>query len=164
MLVSRPQLVYVAQDSKFDAIHSISVGDVVALGKMRGVTLARHPVDVAHALEQVGLKDQQHRLYRELSAGQRQRVQFARAWASARDLVVLDEPTSAMAEEAEDRSFELLAELAREGATAVVVVGHDHALLGRFADRVMLFDRSRGHVVVGSATELFRSQRSRATS
>lgn len=163
-LVSRPQPVYVAQDSKFDAVHPISVGDVVALGGMRGVTLARHPVDVTYALDQVGLTDQQHRLYRELSAGQRQRVQFARAWASARDLVVLDEPTSAMDEEAEDRAFELLAELARERATAVVVVGHDHALLGRFADRVLLFDRSRGQVVVGSTTELLRSERSRATS
>lgn len=155
--VPEPAPVYVAQDAKFDAIHPVSVKEVVAMGAMRGwsfLPFARPGAEVSGAIERLGLDELQHRSFRELSVGQRQRVLFTRAWASARDLVVLDEPTSAMDARAERRAFEQMAELARERGVAVVVIGHDHALLRQFADHVLSFDRGRIGITVGSAQEL----------
>lgn len=155
--VARPSPVYVAQDSKLDSIYPVSVGSVVAMGAMRDLSfasLANPTLDVAGALEQVGLADLEHQSFRDLSAGQRQRVLFARAWAGARDLVVLDEPTSAMDGRAEQRAFELMKELASDRGIAVVVVGHDHGLLSRFADHALYFDQSPGRIAVGSAKDV----------
>jgi zinc transport system ATP-binding protein len=160
--VPDPSPVYVAQDSRFDAIYPISAHDVVAMAGMRGWSFLPTPravVDITGSLARLGVSELESRAFRELSAGQRQQVLFARAWASARDLVVLDEPTSAMDAEAEGRAFELMAELCRERGAAVIVIGHDHALLGQFTDRVLDFGRDRNSIAVRSAEELLASRR-----
>jgi iron complex transport system ATP-binding protein len=78
----------------------------------------------------------------ELSGGERQRARLARALAQEPDTFVLDEPTAALDIAHEMSLFEILARLARRGAT-VVVVTHNINIAARYADRLALLDHGR---------------------
>lgn len=87
-------------------------------------------------LERVGLADKRTAYPAELSGGQRQRVAIARALAGDPPLILADEPTAALDAEAGQTVTALLAELARERGSTVVIVTHDPRIRG-FADRIV---------------------------
>jgi len=74
----------------------------------------------------------------ELSGGQYQRVQIARALAAEPELMLLDEPGSHLDAEGRAGVVELLSELARERKTSMLLVSHDDDLL-RLADTTIVF-------------------------
>ncbi len=78
----------------------------------------------------------------ELSGGERQRVRLARALAQHPDAFALDEPTAALDVRHEMAIFELLRNLARQGAT-VLLVTHNLNLAARYADHLVLMDQGR---------------------
>ncbi len=103
---------------------------------LRGL-VGRPPLEesVADALETVGLREAAHRPARSLSAGEAQRVAFARALATEPDVLLLDEPASNL----DPRNTALIEEAvaaARERDIAVVVATHDMQQARRIADRV----------------------------
>ncbi|MCU0647072.1 MAG: ABC transporter ATP-binding protein [Gemmatimonadaceae bacterium] len=86
---------------------------------------------VTHAmalLEQLGVDDQAHKLPSQLSGGQQQRVAVARALANDPALVLADEPTGNLDSRTGRSLLELLATLARQGRTIVMVTHDVHAL------------------------------------
>jgi putative ABC transport system ATP-binding protein len=87
-------------------------------------------------LSKVGLGGLEDRFPSELSGGQQQRVAIARALAKRPKLLLADEPTGALDEQAGAQIVELLREAARSEECAVVVVTHDEDLT-RVADRVL---------------------------
>ena len=89
-----------------------------------------------------------------LSGGERQRVRIARALAQEPAALVLDEPTASLDVRHEMDIFRLLAELASEGRT-VVLVTHSLNLSGRFADRILMLDRGRP-AALGTPAEVLR--------
>ncbi|VXB58937.1 ATP-binding cassette domain-containing protein [Nocardioides sp. AX2bis] len=113
------------------------------LGRRRAAT--DRPVPVVDALlEHVGLDPAtvRPRLPVELSGGQRQRVCVALALACGADLLVADEPTTALDTVTEADVAALLADLPARG-TALVLVTHDHALAGRCTDRTVVLGAGR---------------------
>jgi len=93
------------------------------------------PPEVLDALETVGLEEEVDRPARSLSAGEAQRVAFARALAVGPDVLLLDEPTSNL----DPRNTAVIEEAvlaARDRDIAVVVATHDMQQAGRIADRV----------------------------
>jgi tungstate transport system ATP-binding protein len=93
------------------------------------------PPAVRDALETVGLEGKADRPARSLSAGEAQRVAFARALAIGPDVLLLDEPTSNL----DPRNTAVIEEAvlaARDRGIAVVVSTHDMQQAGRIADRV----------------------------
>lgn len=78
--------------------------------------------------------------YMELSEGQKQRVLLARALASSPDVLVLDEPSSAMDSEAEAALFDVVDDLRKERGLSVLVVSHQLERLLRRADAAVLVD------------------------
>lgn len=91
--------------------------------------------DAKARLADVGLAALADRFPSELSGGQQQRVAIARALAKKPHILLADEPTGALDQEAGEQIVSLLRDAARAG-TAVVVVTHDEDMV-QFADRVI---------------------------
>ncbi len=79
----------------------------------------------------------------QLSGGQRQRVVIAAALACNPDLLVLDEPTTALDKTTEAQVLELVADLRRQSGAALVLVTHDLNVVARVCDRVLVMKDGR---------------------
>ncbi|MXN91070.1 ATP-binding cassette domain-containing protein [Flavobacterium sp. Sd200] len=89
-------------------------------------------------IEQLGLKDQLHKLPSQLSIGQQQRVNIARALINEPDLLLADEPTSSLDDDNALIVADMLAQLAAQYGTALIVVTHDQRLKDRFPNQISL--------------------------
>lgn len=96
------------------------------------------------ALARIGLAALAQRNARALSAGQQQRLALARAWVSASDVLLLDEPTSSMDSDARREVEALLVEFTAGRRQTLVFSSHTLDLVGRLATRVICLDG--GHI------------------
>lgn len=123
------------------------------------------PVQSAQAaielLAQTGIPDAQRRANsypHQLSGGQRQRAMIAMALACQPQLLLADEPTTALDVSLRGQILELLARLQQKNGMAVLLITHDLNLVRRFADRVIVMEN--GHVVEqGRTAEVFARPR-----
>lgn len=122
----------------------MTVAENVEFGpRMQGRPAAERRRRVQHVLEQVQMDGLQDRRPDELSGGQQQRVAIARALAVEPDLMLLDEPLSALdARLREDLKHEL-AQLLRETGLTAVYVTHDQAEAFTLGDRVAVMNQGR---------------------
>ena len=96
-------------------------------------------IDEAMALTDVfDIKDA---LIGELSGGQQQRVLVARAIVNKPELLILDEPTTALDPEAREKFFQLLRDLNLERNVTVILVTHDTASIGKYASKLLYLDK-----------------------
>ena len=96
-----------------------------------------------------------HRLPRELSGGEKQRVAIARAFATGPELVVLDEPLSALDVSSQASMVDLLTELRNRLDATYVFISHDLSLVRHLADRIGVMYLGR-LVELGTVDEIFR--------
>lgn len=102
------------------------------------------PERVAELLAQVDLPAHYaDRIPAELSGGQRQRVSIARALATAPDILLCDEVTSALDDETAASVMELLTRLRAEHRMTLIIVSHQHHLVARHTDTVHLIEDGR---------------------
>lgn len=113
-------------------------------------------------LERVGVRDQADKVPAQLSGGQQQRAAIARSLAMHPKVMLFDEPTSALDPEMIQEVLNVIAELAQEGMTMLIVT-HEMNFARRVADRVIFMDG--GQIVEENTPELFfsnpESQRAR---
>jgi glutamate transport system ATP-binding protein len=93
-------------------------------------------------LDRVGIADQAQKFPAQLSGGQQQRAAIARALAMKPKVMLFDEPTSALDPEMVTEVLDVMAALASEGMTMVVVT-HEMGFARRVADRVVFMDGGR---------------------
>jgi aliphatic sulfonates family ABC transporter substrate-binding protein len=128
---------------------------------LQNVTLGLHETDAdergRRALGEVGLAGRERAWPRQLSGGQRQRVALARALVREPDLLLLDEPFSALDALTRSSAQGLVVELWERHRPAVLLVTHDVVEVLLLADRVVLLDR--GRIVHDERVELARPRR-----
>jgi ABC-type Mn2+/Zn2+ transport system ATPase subunit len=151
---------YVPQRSALDPLVPARAKDLIAEGSERDLSFLR-PVRsreararIAQAIEATDTEALLRRRYRELSEGEKQRVLLARAIAGAPDLLVLDEPTSAMDLVAERAVVETLDRLRRRFRLGLVLVTHHVGLVASFADRLLFLDAEDRVATAGTAEEV----------
>jgi ABC-2 type transport system ATP-binding protein len=121
----------------------LDVYDNVHMGaRLAGIGRREARDRTLQALDVVGLADLGQRRTDQISGGQLQRVQIARALVADPDLLILDEPTVGLDVEAADHVLDELQRRARAGAL-VIVSSHDLGLLERYCDHVVLLDAGR---------------------
>ena len=127
-----------------------SVLNNVALGLLlRGVRWSHAKTRALVALQRVGLADLASRPARALSGGQQQRVAMARAWASAPQVLLLDEPTASLDPSAKREVEALMAEFGQDGMT-LIFSSHNLGQVKRLASRVIYLEQ--GAVVADLST------------
>ena len=103
------------------------------------------------ALIRVGLPDMGARKPAELSGGQQSRVALARALVQRRDILLLDEPFAALGPALKAEMLDLVAELARETGTTLLMVSHDPSDARRITDRAVLVADGVAHPPLATA-------------
>ena len=120
----------------------------------RGMSGAAARKRVLELLNQVGIRDPETRLAsypHQLSGGQRQRVMIAMALANEPDLLIADEPTTALDVTVQAQILKLLADLQKRTGMAMLFITHDLGIVRRFANRVCVM--TGGHIVEQGPTE-----------
>lgn len=112
---------------------------------------------IVELLERVGIRDAASRLGaypHQLSGGQRQRVMIAMALANKPDILIADEPTTALDVTIQAQILELLANLKRDEGMGLLFITHDLGIVRRIADKVCVM--KDGEIVeAGSVEEVF---------
>jgi peptide/nickel transport system ATP-binding protein len=152
----RQRISMVFQDPSASLDPRMSVYDVVAEPlRAVGAPASRIAERVPELLELVGLRAAEADRYpHEFSGGQRQRISIARALAVEPDLVVLDEPVSALDVSIQAGVLNLLAELKARLGLSYLFVSHDLSVIRHVADRVSVMYLGRT-VEEGAVDEVF---------
>jgi peptide/nickel transport system ATP-binding protein len=140
-----------------------SIGDQIMEGLLlhRGMSREDARAEAVHLLELVRIPAPEQRLDEyphQLSGGMRQRVMIAMALACRPELLIADEPTTALDVTVQAQILELLRELQREFGMSIVLITHDLGVVAETADRVVVM--YAGTVVErASVTALFERPR-----
>ncbi|MCY4487407.1 MAG: ABC transporter ATP-binding protein [Deltaproteobacteria bacterium] len=139
--------------TSLNPLHTIArqIGETLKLHK--GLDGAAATERTLELLRLVGIAEPERRLGaypHELSGGQRQRVMIAMALANEPDLLIADEPTTALDVTIQAQLLELLVSLQRRLGMAILFITHDMGIVRRLADRLCIMQR--GKIVEGGAT------------
>ena len=135
---------YLAQKSPVaQSRFPISAEEVVLMGLAgRGARVNRNELkEVYSAMQQTHTRAYAGRIFNDLSIGQQQRVLLARALVSKPQLLILDEPSTALDAESRTMFFELLGELNRTQGTTILLITHDTGEVGKHISKFMYVDK-----------------------
>jgi len=145
--------------TSLNPLHTIEgqIGEVLKIH--RGLSDRAARTRVLDLLDKVGIDDPKGRLAsypHQLSGGQRQRVMIAMALANEPDLLIADEPTTALDVTIQAQILDLLLKLKAEFNMAMLLITHDLGIVRKMADRVCVM--TNGEIVErGSTREIFAS-------
>ena len=143
--------------TSLNPLHTIEKQLAESLALHQGLQGAEARARVLSLLEQVGINDAESRMGaypHQLSGGQRQRVMIAMALANKPDILIADEPTTALDVTIQAQILDLLKDLKDEMGMGLLFITHDLGIVRRIADRV--FVMQKGVVVEeGPTGEIF---------
>ncbi len=151
--------------SSLNPLHTVErqVGEILDVHRGMSGSAARERV--LELLNQVGIRNPEQRLNsypHQLSGGQRQRVMIAMTLANEPDLLIADEPTTALDVTVQAQILELLGRLKRERNMAMFFITHDLGIVRHVADRVCVM--TDGEIVEhGPTKEIFANPQHRYT-
>jgi cell division transport system ATP-binding protein len=104
---------------------------------------------IMDVLDKVGLKAKGFKMPFELSGGEQQRIDIARALLNSPKLILADEPTGNLDPETSDEIMSLLIQIAKNYGTSIVMASHDYVTVQKFPARMIRTERGR---VIDNAT------------
>ncbi|MEJ6404458.1 ABC transporter ATP-binding protein [Yoonia sp. 2307UL14-13] len=143
--------------TSLNPLHTIEKQLAESIELHQGVRGPKVRERIIQLLERVGIRDAESRLGaypHQLSGGQRQRVMIAMALANGPELLIADEPTTALDVTIQAQILDLLADLKRDEGMAMLFITHDLTIVRKIADRVCVM--KNGEIVeTGPTTEIF---------
>jgi cell division transport system ATP-binding protein len=98
---------------------------------------------IADVLDKVGLRSKGFKMPYEMSGGEQQRVDIARALLNSPKLILADEPTGNLDPETSDEIMQLLIHIARDYGTAVIMATHDYIVIQKFPARMVRTEQGK---------------------
>ena len=147
--------------TSLNPLHTVErqIGETLELHKgMRGPLARKRSLEL---LELVGIQNPESKLGaypHQLSGGQKQRVMIAMALANEPDLLIADEPTTALDVTVQKQVLELLRDLQKKLGMAILLITHDLSIVHRYADRVAVMEHGK-LVEEADTKDLFSSPR-----
>jgi zinc transport system ATP-binding protein len=132
--------------NSFNPHFPATVREIVSLGLLSTKKVPRRikrndDIAINNALELVDIIDIKTELIGELSGGQQQRVLIAKALVSEPELLILDEPTTALDPEAREKFFGTLKDLNENRKVTIIIITHDIGTIGKYASRLLYLDK-----------------------
>ncbi|AUW45257.1 ABC transporter ATP-binding protein [Rhizobium leguminosarum] len=143
--------------TSLNPLHTIEKQIAEILALHQGLTGQPARLRVLELLNQVGIREPEKRLKaypHELSGGQRQRVMIAMALANRPELLIADEPTTALDVTVQAQILELLRQLKAVHGMSMLFITHDLGIVRKFADRVCVMTKGR-IVETGTVEDVF---------
>ncbi len=156
---NRASMIFQEPMTALNPLHTVfkQIGEVLRLHK--GLPPDRTRARVLELLHLVGIPDPETRLAsypHQLSGGQRQRVMIAMALANDPELLIADEPTTALDVTIQAQILELLQDLQRRLGMAILLITHDLGIVRRVADRICVM--TNGNIVeTGTPEAIFEN-------
>lgn len=143
--------------TSLNPLHTIEqqIGETLTLHKGMSGTKARKRI--LELLHQVGIREPEKRLDaypHQLSGGQRQRVMIAMSLANEPDLLIADEPTTALDVTVQAQILELLRDLQKEKGLSMLFITHDLGIVQKISDRTCVMQHGK-IVEQGPTAEIF---------
>ena len=145
--------------TSLNPLHTIEqqIGEILKIHRGMGDKQAR--ARTLELLHEVGIQEPERRLGaypHQLSGGQRQRVMIAMSLANEPELLIADEPTTALDVTVQAQILELLDELKKKNGMSMLFITHDLGIVRRIADKVCVMTKGR-IVEAGPTSEIFEN-------
>jgi zinc transport system ATP-binding protein len=137
---------YLPQRTVFNPYFPATVKEIVSLGlfsKKRFLQGSDRPEEriIDEAMRLMDILSIKNKLIGDLSGGQQQRVLVARALVNEPELLILDEPTTALDPETREIFFQTLLELNKNKKLTIILVTHDIGTIGKYASKLLYLDK-----------------------
>ena len=143
---SRISMIFQEPMTSLNPLHRVERQITEAMRLHRNLPKPQARARALELLHLVGINDPERRLKsfpHELSGGQRQRVMIAMALANDPDLLIADEPTTALDVTVQAQILKLLRELQARLGMAILLITHDLGIVRKFADRVAVMQKGK---------------------
>jgi microcin C transport system ATP-binding protein len=154
---NRITMIFQEPMTSLNPLHTIERQITEVLSLHQGMREKQGRERTLELLREVGIREPEKRLDaypHQLSGGQRQRVMIAMALANEPELLIADEPTTALDVTVQAQILELLDRLKRKNGMSMLFITHDLGIVRRIADRVCVMTRGR-IVETGPTAEIF---------
>lgn len=146
-LIPRDRIGYLPQKNiTINPLFPATVEEVVILGILAGKKFPKRMLKEDYrvaesALSALGICDLRYRSFRKLSGGQQQKVLLARALVRQPEMLILDEPSTALDPQSREEFFQLVEKLNAKQGVTVIIVTHDMDYVGHYASTLLMLDR-----------------------
>ncbi|MFW2589517.1 dipeptide ABC transporter ATP-binding protein [Sagittula sp. SSi028] len=154
---SRVAMIFQEPMTSLNPVHRIGTQMIEALQAHDSLSRPAARQAAIDALTRVRISEPERRMSQyphELSGGMRQRVMIAMALALRPELLIADEPTTALDVTVQREVLELLRDLQAEIGTAIILITHDMGVVAEYADRAVIMRQGR-MVESGTVAEIF---------
>lgn len=136
------RLAYLPQKHEYNPLFPATVLELIASGLVKAKKMSKAEIKEQSLaiLAELGLESRANILFSRLSGGQQQRVLLGRALIRKPQLLILDEPTTALDPQIREKFFAILKKYNEEKGTAIIMVTHDTAEIGRYAKKLAYLD------------------------